>query len=481
MAMFEGARPSWPTSQATIPSTDRPGQACLPFRDRLAFLKDEQTETRTAVADFAREHPTSFEVPRFSIERVQPSGEPWQSESVTCSIGSHPSNSIVLQDRTVSRFHCEIKADEKGIHLTDLESRNGTLLDGVRVTGAWLKEGSSIQVGQSTLRFHVAPERAVIPISAAESFGSLIGRSVSMRTVFAMLERCAATESTILLEGETGTGKEATAEAIHELGARADGPFVVVDCGAIPGNLLESELFGHEKGSFTGAVMQRIGAFEAANGGTVFLDELGELPPELQPKLLRVLEQRTIRRLGSTQRIPVDVRVIAATNRRLRQEVNEGRFRSDLYYRLAVIKVVLPPLRERQGDIPLLSEAFLDHFGAAGEARERLLAPSFLRRLEQAAWPGNVRELRNHLERCLVLEQPLPLNQATGSAAQPEAVTVDPSLSYTEARQRALAAFERSYLPALVEYHDGNVSKAARAAGIDRAYLHRLLRRHGFR
>ncbi len=443
-------------------------------------MADEVTQTSTEVASFNQESPTSFEVERFSIERVEPPGEGYQSEGASCSIGSHPSNQLVLKDRTVSRFHCEIRADEKGVRIYDLESRNGLFVDGVRVESCWLKEGSTIQLGHASLRFHVIPERTVIPISPKERFGPLLGRSVAMRTVFAVLERIASSSSTVLIEGATGTGKEATAEALHEASERADGPFVVVDCGAIPGALLESELFGHEKGSFTGAVAQRIGAFEAANGGTVFLDELGELPPELQPKLLRVLEQRTIRRLGNTERLPVDVRVVAATNRRLRQEVNEGRFRSDLYYRLAVIKVELPPLRSRQGDIPMLCKIFLDQLGASDEVRDKLLAPQFIRRLEQAAWPGNVRELRNHLERCMVLEQALPLGHGHTNTADPT-TAIDPTLSYAEARQRAIAGFESSYLRSLLEFHGGNVSQAARAAGIDRAYLHRLLRRHGLR
>ncbi len=442
-------------------------------------MAEEITQT-TEVAKLGDEAVGAYEVNRFAIQRVTPPGEVWSSEGVACAIGSHPSNQLVIQDRTVSRFHCEIRADERGVRLVDLESRNGTIVDGVRVEAAWLREGSTIQIGESTLRFHLIPERAAIPISGREAFGPLLGRSVAMRSVFAILERVSRSDSTVLIEGETGTGKEATAEAIHEASPRADGPLVVVDCGAIPGTLLESELFGHEKGAFTGAVAQRIGAFEAANGGTVFLDELGELPPQLQPKLLRVLEQRTIRRVGNTQRVNVDVRVVAATNRRLRQEVNEGRFRSDLYYRLAVIKVELPPLRERHGDIPILAEAFVKQLGASDEVMERLLEPSFVRRLEQAAWPGNVRELRNHLERCLVLQEPLPLATRNG-AADAGGISVDPTLSYADARQRAIGAFEASYLKALVEYHHGNVSKAARAADIDRAYLHRLLRRHGLR
>lgn len=444
----------------------------------------DKEQTHTEVANFAAEHPTSFEVTRFAIERVAPPGNPYQSEGLTCSIGAHPSNNVVVQDRTVSRFHCEIRAGEDGVQVVDLESKNGTSVDGVRVTTAWLKEGSTLRLGDTTLRFHVVPERAAIPISPHDTFGDLKGQSVAMRTVFAVLEKVSATDSTVLLEGETGTGKEATAEAIHELSKRAKGPFIVVDCGAIPGNLLESELFGHEKGAFTGAVAQRVGAFEAAHNGTVFLDELGELPPELQPKLLRVLEQRTIRRLGNTSRVDVNVRVIAATNRRLRQEVNEGRFRSDLYYRLAVIKVELPPLRERHGDIKALVENFLEQWGSPKAAVERLTAPTFVRRLEQAAWPGNVRELRNYLERCLVFDSPPPISpegsaEPRGQSSAGEAP--DPTLSYADARSHALAAFERKWLPSLVDYHDGNVSKAARAAGIDRAYLHRLLRRHGLR
>jgi DNA-binding NtrC family response regulator len=265
------------------------------------------------------------------------------------------------------------------------------------------------------------------------------------------------------------------AESIHQESTRAAGPFVVIDCSAIPRELLESELFGHERGSFTGATQRRTGAFEEAHGGTVFLDEIGELPLQLQPKLLRVLEAREVRRVGATSVTPIDVRVIAATNRDLRGEVNGARFRSDLYFRLAVLKVALPPLRSRPDDLPALVDHFLVQLGAARHTAEALRAPEFQARLAAAAWPGNVRELRNYLERCLVFEEPPPIGEgadAPGSIAD---------LAYEEARRRAVAEFERAYVEALLAKHGGKVALAARAAGIDRVYLYRLMRRHGVR
>jgi two-component system response regulator GlrR len=384
----------------------------------------------------------------------------------------------VIDDRTVSRFHCEIAAGENGVRVEDSGSKNGTTLDGVRIESGYLREGSIITLGNASVRVSFEGGAVSIPLSRAERFGELVGTSAAMRSLFAMLERSAESDATVLLEGETGTGKEAAAQAIHDEGKRRDAPFLVVDCGAIPENLLESELFGHERGSFTGATERRVGAFEAAHGGTVFLDEIGELPPSLQPKLLRVLEDRTIRRLGSTDRITVDVRVIAATNRRLRQEVNEGRFRPDLFFRLAVLRVELPSIRERIGDLPLLARTLLERLGAPDDERKKLLSDAFLARLSHAAWPGNVRELRNYLERCLVMREAMPLAPSIDAA---RSVEIDASLSYAEARRRALAEFERAYLPALVTAHGGNVSQAARASGIDRVYLHRMLRRHGLR
>jgi pSer/pThr/pTyr-binding forkhead associated (FHA) protein len=263
----------------------------------------------------------------------------WTSSGARCAVGSHPLSDLVLDDATVSRFHCEVTIDRGGARIRDLESRNGTIVDGVRVVDGYLRPGSTIGLGRAKLQFGLTGDSHARVLSKSDRFGNVVGRSIAMRATFALLERAAATSATVLLEGETGTGKGAMAEAIHGGSNRRGGPFVVVDCGALSPTLLDSELFGHERGAFTGADTRRIGAFEEADGGTVFLDEIGELSAELQPKLLRVLESRQIRRLGQNTWQPIDVRVVAATNRDLRAEVNAGRFRSDLYYRLAVLKV----------------------------------------------------------------------------------------------------------------------------------------------
>jgi transcriptional regulator with GAF, ATPase, and Fis domain len=299
-----------------------------------------------------------------------------------------------------------------------------------------------------------------------------------MRELFSQLERIAPTDATVLIEGETGTGKEGVAESIHDASPRAKERFVVVDCGAIPANLLESELFGHEAGSFTGATDRRIGAFEEASKGTIFLDEIGELPQDLQPKLLRALESREIRRIGSSKTIKCDLRIIAATNRDLRTEVNKGTFRADLYYRLAVVKLELPPLRDRKGDFPVLVHHLLRRIGAPPDVMQTLTAPDFLDDLAAAPWQGNVRELRNHLEQCVVFgERRLPGVLTTPHPSN----TVDASMPYEVARRQAIDAFERAYVTALLARTSDNVAQAARDAGVNRAYLHRLLRRHGLR
>jgi two-component system response regulator GlrR len=300
--------------------------------------------------------------------------------------------------------------------------------------------------------------------------------------VFALLERAAASDATVLLTGETGTGKEAAAESLHAASPRRDGPFIVIDCGAIPPNLLEAELFGHEKGAFTGATAARIGAFEAASGGTIFLDEIGELSTDLQPKLLRALERREVKRIGANEHITVDVRVIAATHRDLRAEVNAKRFRADLYYRLAVVEVTLPPLRERRDDLPLVVEHLLARVPAP--QRAVLVAPAFLDHLAAHSWPGNVRELRNYLDRCLALGielAPSPTAPAAGSAPSTSSDGVDASVPLREAREEATRRFERAYLEDLLRRHGDNLAGAARAASIDRAHLYRLLWKHGLK
>ena len=395
-------------------------------------------------------------------------------------IGSDPSNDLVIDDPTASRFHCEVVVGPRGAWLRDLGSRNGTVLDGVAVVEAGLREGSLIQLGRSTLRLHFGEERHELPVSSKSELGTLVATSVPMRAVFALIERAAETDSTVLVQGETGTGKESVAETIHLLGRRREQPFLVVDCAALPPSLLESELFGHERGAFTGADVRRIGVFEEAEGGSVLIDEIGELPLELQPRLLRVLERREIRRLGSNQHRKIDVRVIAATHRDLRAQVNEGRFRADLYFRLAVIRLSVPPLRERPEDIAPLAERLLAEMGADPATRAALLDTELVARLQRGVWPGNVRELRNYLERCLVLESPAPLSErSTQPTAADASLRVDATLTYAEAKRRLLDEFERRYLSAILEASGGNVSRAARAAGMDRVYVHKLLHKHG--
>jgi len=402
-----------------------------------------------------------------------------QSNSDKCSIGSHPLNDFVIDDPTVSRFHCEVRIGPDGARVRDLDSLNGTVVDGVGAVEAFLRGGSLLRLGRPVIRFDFSSESNRLPLSDRTSFRSLVGTSVAMRSCFALMERAAATDSTVLLEGETGTGKTRAALSIHEESARKDAPFVVVDCAAIPENLLESELFGHEKGAFTGAQARRIGAFEEASGGTIFLDEIGELPAELQPKLLRVLENREIRRVGMNAYQPVNVRVIAATNRDLRAAVNTGSFRSDLYFRLAVVKIHIPALRQRPEDIPALVEQVLASMGDDAKKAEPLKAPDFFARLQHSAWPGNIRELRNYIERCLVFEDALPLTETTALPAADG--HVDAMQPYATARRRALDQFERSYLQSLLALHQGKVTHAAAAAEMDRVYFYRLLRRHGIK
>src|ERR1700690_865972 len=315
-----------------------------------------------------------------------------------------------------------------------------------------------------------------------ERFGRMIGRSPAMQFVFDLLGKAAPSDATILLEGETGTGKEISAEAIHRGSPRAAKPFLVVDCGAMPPHLLESELFGHERGAFTGAVSSRQGVFEAAAGGTVFRDEIGELSIDLQPKLLRVLERREVRRVGTNNHLPVSVRLIAATNRSLREQVAAHKFRSDLYYRLAVVEVRLPPLRDRLADLPLLVEHTVRNLGVIDDQTAAVVrSPEFLSGLALHNWPGNIRELRNYLERCVALRDfsaPRP-NDTVSSASPESAVNIGQPLR--EAREGWVSAFEKRYLEELLRVHENKVSAAARAAGVDRIYFYRLLWKHGLR
>jgi DNA-binding NtrC family response regulator len=390
-------------------------------------------------------------------------------------IGTAPANTMILSDPAVSRHHVAITPTPRGHLIRDLGSTNGTLVNGVAVEGAYLAPGAVIAIGRSRLRFDVVggEDRAVL--SADTRWGRALGTSEAMRRIFAVLPRIAESDSTILLEGETGTGKGLLAEAIHEASPRAAGPFVVLDCGAIPPSLIESELFGHEKGAFTGAAAARIGGFEAARGGTIFLDEVGELPLDMQPKLLRALEDRVVKRLGGNDPVRLDIRIIAATNRDLRSEINQGRFRSDLYYRLNTFRLRIPPLRERRDDIALLVAHFHRQLSPAGDPPPAEL----LAELTRHDWPGNVRELRAAVERTVLLGDPTvwrSLSEDAPVSAGDERFA--DGTSFRAAKERAVAAWERDYVRALIARHDGNLSRAARAVRMDRNHLRELLRRH---
>ncbi|MFI5300851.1 MAG: sigma 54-interacting transcriptional regulator [Polyangiales bacterium] len=409
-------------------------------------------------------------------------GKTLTSKGDRATVGTHPSADLVLVDPTVSRFHCEIAIGDSGYVLSDLQSRNGTRAGGVAIERARLDASTTLTLGDTQILFEPSRESQTIGLSASDRFGTMVGRSPALRQAFAVLERAAACDATVLLLGETGSGKEAAAESIHREGSRANKPFMVVDCGALPPELLESELFGHERGAFTSAIRSRAGVFEEGNGGTVFLDEIGELPLDLQPKLLRVLEKKEIRRVGSNKHQVVDVRIVAATHRSLREEVNAKRFRSDLYYRLAVLEIRLPALRDRLEDLPLLIDHLLKALGASGRPEAALFrTETFLTALAQHRWPGNVRELRNYLERCLALAEQAPLDSIDGAPASSRAPSIDVAVPLKEARDRWVAAFESQYLKAILDAHAGNVTAAARAAEMDRIHFYRLLWRHGLK
>ncbi|MBN2497032.1 MAG: sigma 54-dependent Fis family transcriptional regulator [Deltaproteobacteria bacterium] len=403
-------------------------------------------------------------------------------EGETICIGADPAVDLALVDPTVSGRHLLLRRQADGIWVQDQDSTNGTRFQGSRVKEMLLGLGARLQLGNTAIQ--IVPEAQRLSPEPAEQheFFGVLGCSRRMREIFATLENAAKTELTILIQGETGTGKEALAEAIHRASGRAHGPFVVVDCTAIAPNLIESELFGHSKGAFTGASSSRQGAFQQAQGGTVFVDEIGELPLEMQPKLLRVLERKQVKPLGSESTRELDIRLVAATNRDLKTEVEAGRFREDLYYRLAVISLEVPPLRDRLEDLPALIAFFVQRF-TDGQI-ELDIDASALARLHGHGFPGNVRELRNAVERAVALtSRPFGLDgfllELYRGLGLDSSSRVRKQLSFGQAKSEVVDAFERKYLSELVARHRGNVSKAAREARMDRHHLRDLLRKHG--
>jgi DNA-binding NtrC family response regulator len=396
-------------------------------------------------------------------------GKSARIEKPSFSIGTHETNDLILADDAVSKHHLEVHVVPDGYRIVDLSSSNGTFLGGVKISDICVIEPVTLQLGTTTLRITPAMGEKEVPASGSDRFGSVLGRSVAMRELFEQLSAVSRSDCSVLIEGETGVGKEQVAESIHNESARKEAPFVVVDCGALAGELLESELFGHAKGAFTGAVEERKGLLQMADGGTVFLDEVGELPMSLQSKLLGVLERRKVTPIGTSVARSIDVRVIAATNRNLAREVNEGRFRSDLFFRLAVVRLRVPPLRERLDDIPMLVEHFLSVLKEReGSHIPSTLAPIEMARLSAQPWVGNIRELRNAVER---------LALRIGGPAVPEEQNGRPE-PFMRARDRFVEEFERRYLTDILERTNMNVSEAARQAGVDRRNFQRLLRRH---
>ncbi|MAQ13940.1 MAG: hypothetical protein CMN30_03990 [Sandaracinus sp.] len=423
-------------------------------------------------------------------------GQELEIDKELATIGRSLICDLVLSDKAVSGTHCELIAKEKGFLLKDLDSTNGTKIGELQLREVWLRPGTVFTVGQTRIRFDDLKGEVEIDLSKEDRYFDLVGKSVRMREIFAVLQKIAPTELTVLVRGETGTGKELVARAIHRGSQRADKPLVVQDCSAIPSNLIESTLFGHERGSFTGATDRHRGSFEQANGGTIFLDEIGELEMSLQPKLLRVLENREIKRVGGDKVIPVDVRVVAATNRDLRQMVNEGTFREDLYYRLSVVQVELPALRERAEDVPLLVQAFLDEFARRNFpddlAKRFTVAADAMTKLKSYPWPGNIRELKNTVERGaslgdgpeLGVRDLLPSSQKTPAQPLPGGNAeqfVEDEVPFKEAKQKVLDTFEAAYLKALLDKHGDNVTRSAQAAGLTRYHLRELAKRYGIR
>ena len=410
---------------------------------------------------------------------------------------------LQLEEPTVSRTHVRLTGELGGVRAVDLGSTNGTFYEGAQIHDVTVPIGARLKLGNVTV--HLRPRESELRRTAAAGpaaqLGSLVAEDARMREMFALLKDIAPLEATVIIEGETGTGKELVAQALHEASQRRTKPFVVFDCTSIPKDLVESSLFGHVKGAFTGATGPRQGAFRRAHAGTIFLDEIGELPLELQPKLLRVLESRTVQAVGGDDPEKVDCRVVCATNRDLKAEVRAGRFREDLYYRLAVVRVHLPPLRDRPSDVEVLANHFARSFAEQHVGRALPILHG-MERLRKHAFPGNVRELRNLVENALSLWKGAgPVDLAKGL---PEAEHEDPHMMdvpsesrgrvdavraavaealatprpFKDAKALVLESFERAFLEALMA-KAGNLSRASNAAQMDRKHLRELLRRYG--
>ncbi len=418
---------------------------------------------------------------RVTVTRGPDVGLSFETAGLPIHIGTAPENDLVLTDDTVSRRHAEFEPTPLGMRLRDVASTNGIMLGGVRIRDAFVPGDVQVALGETWIAVNWLQETVGRMQVSVDRFGDVLGRSPRMRELFADLDRIAPTDVTLLLEGETGTGKDLIAEAVHAESPRAGGPFVVFDCGAVAPTVIESELFGHERGAFTGAQSTHVGVFEQAEGGTLFLDEIGELPLELQPKLLRVLEKREIRRIGGRAPLSVDVRIIAATNKNLRAEIQRGGFRQDLFFRLAETLLVVPPLRDRMEDL----EQLVEHFLSLERPPKQLsdVPPSVWEMFRAHRWPGNVRELRNAVQRLTITpERPLQggvVESGASGRPAPAWVVGDHVVPLRVARRQAGDDFEREYLEQVLGRSEGNVTRAAALAEVSRQMMQKLMRKHG--
>ncbi len=441
--------------------------------EKRADMREKNVD-KTKILGTPRGKPLILKKSRFVVIRGKDRGKEMVLQKARVAIGTLPENDLVLTDPAVSRSHAVVEEKADGYVLRDQDSTNGTFLDNVRVREGYLAAGSVIRLGQTELTFSPLEERIEILRSSSDRFGDLIGASTPMREVFGILERIAPTDIAVLIQGETGTGKELAAHAIHAHSKRAAGPFVVFDCGAVAPNLIESELFGHERGAFTDAVKSRQGAFELAHNGTLFLDEIGELASLLQPKLLRALDRHEVKRVGADQSVQANVRVVAATNRDLEQEVKDGRFREDLFYRLSAVSVFLPPLRKRKEDIALIAEHLLA--GISVDVGKKLtgLSPEAAEALRANAWPGNVRELKNVLGRAAALSDGSRIEVKSLFLTQGKKTDTLPGLS-----GKTLEEIEKAAIQATLKSVSGNKTEAAKALGIAYSTLYEKMKKYG--
>ncbi len=435
------------------------------------------------------EQPTTLLLPKSKIviQGAEGGARDFLIDKGTITIGSAEGSDLRIEDETVSRNHAEIIKTKDGYLIRDLHSTNGTFVGGLKVKEAFLAAGSIIKVGKSRIKFTPQDEQLEIYPSKKTKYGEIVGRSLEMRRIFGVLEKVAPTNVSVVVVGETGTGKELIAKAIHQNSRRARSPFIVFDCGAVAENLIESELFGHERGSFTGATTTRQGAFELADGGTIFLDEIGELSMELQPKLLRALESGEVKRVGADRPRKVDVRVVAATNRKLKEEVKKGNFREDLFFRISVVQLSLPPLRKRGEDIPHLVKHFFDlaQKESGGARQIDGITEDAMQLLQDYQWPGNIRELRNAIDRAFSLcdgdmidVSHLPDYIQERSIVTKSHTAMDGALPFKEAKDKWIESFEKDYLVEILRRNNLNISRAAKQAGIDRKSVQRLLKKY---